>query len=69
MNKMWSKKEVEFLKNYYEKSEKNFLLNHLKRSWSSIVNKAFLLNLNRKNCDIEKLMDESLDSYYWLGLS
>lgn len=67
MNKMWSKKEVEFLKNYYEKSEKNFLLNHLKRSWSSIVNKAFLLNLNRKNCDIEKLMDESLDSYYWLG--
>lgn len=68
-NKIWTQDEIQFLLDNYIDGDKELLINKLNRSWSSIQNKAFLLKIKRnvKNCNIFKLIDNSNESFYWLG--
>jgi hypothetical protein len=67
MQKKWTENEINLLKKYYNKNNKFELLKLFDRSWSSIQNKAFKLGIHKFFNNVEKLIDGSLESYYWLG--
>lgn len=66
---IWDESEIKYLINNYPNLEKNKIMCHLNRGWSSIQNKAFLLNIKRdvRNSNSYKLKNGSNESYYWLG--
>lgn len=66
---IWDKEEIQYLLDNYPNLEKDKIINHLNRGWSSIQNKAFLLNIKRdvRNSNSYKLINGSNESYYWLG--
>jgi hypothetical protein len=65
---IWTKEECNYLKLNYCFLEKEMLIKHLNRSWSSIQNKAFLLKLKRGvNANSKKLLNGDNESFYWLG--
>jgi len=65
----WNQEEIYFLKNNYQNTSKKEIMFILNRTWSSIQNKAFLLNIKRNvlNCNIKNLVNKSCESFYWLG--
>lgn len=67
--KIWDEKSINYLVLNYEKTDKGELIKTLNRSWSSIQNKSFLLELTREtaNANSLKLINESNEAYYWLG--
>ena len=68
MVKNWSKTDEEYIIETYPKGKKSDIINKLNRSWSSIQNKAFLLDIKRgKNANVYKLISGTNESYYWLG--
>lgn len=67
MQKKWTKEEIKQLILHYNKINKDELTKLLGRSWSSIQNKAFLLGIKRFYNSVDKLIDKSIESYYWLG--
>ena len=44
---IWTDEQINYLKNNYKDENKNFIISYLNRTWSSIQNKAFLLDLKR----------------------
>lgn len=68
-SKIWDNESITYLITNYEKTDKGDLIINLGRSWSSIQNKAFLLDLKRDvaNANATKLMNDSSEAYYWLG--
>ena len=50
-NKTWTKKDEKFLIDNYRINGLKYCMNHLKRSAPSIVNRSFLLNLQKKHKD------------------
>jgi hypothetical protein len=70
-NKIWSEIETTFLINNYLCLDKKELVFKLNRSWSSIRNKLNLLKLKLPsqilNANSLKLINETNESYYWLG--
>lgn len=67
--KIWDNESINYLLKNYETLDKNVIINYLGRSWSSIQNKAFMLNLKRdtSNYNVSNLINETNESYYWLG--
>ena len=67
--KIWDNESITYLVTNYEKTDKDELIITLDRSWSSIQNKAFLLDLKRDvaNANVTKLMNDADEAYYWLG--
>jgi hypothetical protein len=67
--RIWDDVSITYLMTNYEMTNKDELIEYLGRSWSSIQNKAFLLNLKRdvSNADVNKLINGCNESYYWLG--
>jgi len=71
----WLKQEIELLKKKYSNNSKDDLLNTFNRhTWKSICKKARTIGLNRKHFTgrlnrplLNKLCDEDLESYYWIG--
>jgi len=72
--KHYSEEEILYLKENYATAAKQDILYKLKRSWISIQKKAFLLGLKRINYESKnnhkysKLLLETPETYYWLGL-
>ena len=66
---IWDEVEIKYLQDNYPNLEKQKIINHLNRGWSSIQNKAFLLNIKRdiRNSNSYKLKNGTNESYYWLG--
>jgi len=48
MRQLWNKSEIEYLQNNYGVEIKEKLIAHLKRSWSSVQNRALKLGLSRE---------------------
>ncbi len=68
--KFWTNDEINYLKKNHGKKTLNEMVNELNRSPSSIINKSHLLKLNLRTnrlCDLGELINESNESYYWLG--
>jgi len=74
---LWTHSEIDILKTYYSNSEKSNLLGHLpNRTWMSIIAKAKELKIyrldfyheNQKNNDLSILLQDSFQSYYYIGL-
>jgi hypothetical protein len=67
--KIWDDDSIRYLITNYGNTNKDELIAYLGRGWSSIQNKAFLLDLKREvsNADVTKLINGSYESYYWLG--
>lgn len=67
--KIWSNEEINFLKENYRSLDKEQLIKHLNRTWSSIQNKAHLLSIEREanGCEIKNLINKTNEAYYWLG--
>jgi L-rhamnose mutarotase len=66
----WTKKEEEYLKKNYLSYEMSKISKDLDRSISSITNKAFVLGLKNRNnklSNLNKLLNETNESYYWIG--
>lgn len=67
----WTENEVDYLKeSYYEESQKVIIENLRQRKWGSICKKAEKLNLKRKKIkknELNILLNESFESYYWIG--
>ena len=72
MKRNWTNTEINYLKQNYETTEKDILLKSINRTWSSVRQKAKLLNLERSegillNANAYKLINGSNEAYYWLG--
>lgn len=71
--KKWSKKECSYLVNHYTDDTKENLLYNLKgRSWDAVKIKAEKLKITRsksfrRSSDCSPLLEETVESYYWLG--
>lgn len=69
----WSDKEIEFIKNHYENSSKEHILDVLQsRTWDAIRVQANKFGLKRsfdfvRNGTVARLLDEDHVSMYWLG--
>lgn len=69
----WSKHEEILLQKLYATKEQNYIMNEIKnRSWDSIIQHAQKLNLQRKinpnlKSNLKNLLEETPQSYYWLG--
>jgi hypothetical protein len=77
INKNWSIDEEDILKKKYSFSNKEELMFLLpKRTWNQILNKAKKLKLNRlkfyhdslKNHNLKKLLVDTKETYYFIGL-
>lgn len=69
--KYWEKWEIDYLKDNYSNSCMDGILEQLSdRTKSSITNKAYLLGLDNRSsklANLNKLLDESNETYYWMG--
>jgi hypothetical protein len=67
--KIWSTNEDEYLHYNYPQLEKEKIMIYLKRSWSSIQNRAYKLKINRNilTANSFKIINGSNEAYYWLG--
>ena len=67
--KIWSIDEDNYLRIHYPNFDKEKIIFQLKRSWSSIQNRAFLLKIKRvsKKAQIINLINGTNESFYWLG--
>lgn len=67
----WSDEEISILKeNYFNLNRKELEKKIPRRSWSTIQQKAFVLNLKRevvRNSNFSVLLNETSEIYYWLG--
>lgn len=64
--------EINFIKTNYSEHGVQYLADHLNRTKSSIYFKANSLDLksktlNNKKCDVNFLLSDSLESFYWNG--
>lgn len=73
MKNKWSEKEDTILLEFYEQHKKEYLQELLpERSWDAIRARGVLKGLSRQKIghhktNITKLLDKSIESYYWLG--
>ena len=73
MSREWSQKEKDILKKHYRNTEKEKLEKMLtKRSWDGIKQYAQVLKVKRsydfiRETNVEKLLEETPESYYWMG--
>ncbi len=68
--KPWTDKEIEYLQKNYSDYDLSKISKNLKRSISSITNKAFVMGLenrNRKFSKLNKLLEDTNEAYYWIG--
>lgn len=68
--KFWTEDEINYLIKNHENKKLIDMVTELNRSSSSIINKAHLLKLKLRGnrlSDLRALIDESNESYYWLG--
>jgi hypothetical protein len=69
----YTEEEILFLKENYPKLSKKEILKKINRTWVSIQKKMFLLNIKRlvyeskNNNKFKKLLDNNVESFYWLG--
>jgi hypothetical protein len=68
-SKKWEDEEIEYLKLNYDSQDINFLCKKLCRSNDSIHWKAGNLGLRKTEYDnkIEKLLNDDLEAFYWMG--
>lgn len=68
--KLWNQDDIQYLIENYSKFDLSKISKDLERSLSSITNKAHILGLenrNRKYSNLSKLLEETNESYYWIG--
>jgi hypothetical protein len=66
----WTKQELTYLKNNYEKLTREEIAENLQnRKWTAISKKAYLMGLKRSQCNsnVYKLLEENWETYYWIG--
>jgi len=72
MNIKWKKEECKILEGVYFKESKEEILSLLpKYTWNSIKHKAQSMGLKKNthtsNGDLDILLEEKMESYYWIG--
>lgn len=68
--KIWTNEEINIIKDNYTTKSKSYILSIIPgRTWSSIQNKAYLLNIKRSICygDLSVLLKDENTTYYWIG--
>src|SRR6478735_3661284 len=72
MRRKWTFEENNYLRYNYRYEEKNNIIKSIDRTWEAIKIQASKLNLKRdnfiqRNSKMENLLNDSNESYYWMG--
>src|ERR1017187_496429 len=64
---IWNKEDIDFLHSNYPSGNKVYLIEKFGISWNNIKRKASKLKIKRSAHNLEVLLFDTLETFYWIG--